>query len=150
VGELAHETAGMANAALLLIDIDHFKGVNDTYGHLFGDKVLRAVAHVLQANIKGRDLVARMGGEEFAILFVQATASGALAVAEQIRTAVAQGRVRSVAGEDLTGAVTVSAGLAVSLSGDSLENLIERADSALYEAKRSGRNRVCVAAAPAR
>jgi diguanylate cyclase len=101
VGELAHETAGMANAALLLIDIDHFKGVNDTYGHLFGDKVLRAVAHVLQANIKGRDLVARMGGEEFAILFVQATASGALAVAEQIRTAVAQGRVRSVAGEDL-------------------------------------------------
>jgi diguanylate cyclase (GGDEF)-like protein len=58
--------------------------------------------------------------------------------------------VRSVAGEDLTGAVTVSAGLAVSLSGDSLENLIERADSALYEAKRSGRNRVCVAAAPAR
>jgi diguanylate cyclase len=147
VSELMREEPGMAGAALLLVDIDHFKGVNDTYGHLFGDKVLRAVAHVLQANIKGRDLVARLGGEEFGILFVKASADGALAVAEQIRGAVSQGRIRSVAGPELTGAVTVSAGLAVATTDESLESLLERADGALYEAKRTGRNRVCVASA---
>jgi diguanylate cyclase len=145
VAELVHESPGMGGAALLLLDIDHFKKVNDTYGHLFGDKVLRAVAQVLQANIKGRDLVARLGGEEFAILFVKSTPDGARAVAEQIRTAVANGRIRSVTNQEQTGAVTVSAGLAVALAGDSLEHLLERADSALYEAKRTGRNRVCVA-----
>jgi diguanylate cyclase len=148
VSELVRDNSGMGGAALLLIDIDHFKKVNDTYGHLFGDKVLRAVAHVLQANIKGRDLVARLGGEEFAVLLVKATPEGAFAVAEQIRAAVSHGRIRTVTGNELTGSVTVSGGLAVALAGDTLEAMLERADSALYEAKRKGRNRVC-AASPA-
>jgi len=146
VRELTRDNpVGMEGAALLLVDVDHFKRVNDTYGHLFGDKVLRAVAQILQANIKGRDLVARLGGEEFGILFLKATPEGALGVAQQILAAVAQGRIRSVSGAEHSGAVTVSAGLAVASAGDSLNEVLERADTALYEAKRTGRNKVCVA-----
>jgi len=136
---------GLTGAALLLFDIDHFKQVNDTYGHLLGDKVLRAVAQILQSNIKGRDLVARLGGEEFAVLLLKSTPDGPLAVAEQIRAATAHGQLRSASGS-LVGAITVSAGIAVAAAGESLEAVLERADGALYEAKRTGRNRVCTAA----
>jgi len=135
---------GLAGAALLLIDIDHFKQVNDTHGHLLGDKVLRAVAQVLQSNIKGRDIVARIGGEEFGVLLLQATPEGALAVADQIRSAIAHGQIRTPTAGQLVGAVTVSAGVAIAAAAETLEALLERADSALYEAKRTGRNRVCV------
>jgi diguanylate cyclase (GGDEF)-like protein len=96
---------GLAGTALLIADVDCFKAVNDTYGHLLGDKVLRAVAHVLQANIKGRDVAARIGGEEFAVLLPQTTLRGATVLAEQIRCAVAEGRIRRPNGE-LIGAVT--------------------------------------------
>jgi diguanylate cyclase len=144
---MADASAGLDGAALLVIDIDHFKQVNDTYGHLLGDKVLRAVAQVLQANVKGRDLVARLGGEEFAVLLLQATPGGALAVAEQIRVAIAQGQIRTPTAGKLVGAITVSTGVAIAAPGDSLEAALERADAALYEAKRSGRNRVCVGGA---
>ena len=142
---MADASDRLDGAALLVIDIDHFKQVNDTYGHLLGDKVLRAVAQVLQANIKGRDLVARLGGEEFAVLLVHSTPAGALAVAEQIRTAIAHGQIRTPTSGKLVGAITVSVGIAIAAAGDSLETALERADGALYEAKRSGRNRVCVA-----
>jgi diguanylate cyclase len=142
--ELAHENAGgLKGAVILLFDIDHFKQVNDTYGHLLGDRVLCAVAHVLQANIKGRDLVSRFGGEEFAVLLVRADTSGALALANQIRIAVSQGRIRTGKESGHAGAVTVSVGMAVAGGGESLESVLARADTALYEAKRSGRNRVC-------
>ena len=144
---MADASDGLDGAALLVIDIDHFKQVNDTHGHLLGDKVLRAVAQVLQANIKGRDIVARFGGEEFAVLLLHATPAGALAVAEQIRVAIAHGQIRTPTAGKLVGAITVSAGVAIAAPGDSLETALERADGALYEAKRSGRNRVCVAAA---
>ncbi len=144
VREISQESPhGLRGAALLLVDIDHFKQVNDSYGHLLGDKVLRAVAHVLQSNVKGRDLVARVGGEEFAVLLLQATSAGALALAEQIRLSIAQGKVRSTTAGEHIGAVTISAGLAVAAAGESLEVIFQRADGALYEAKRTGRNRVC-------
>jgi len=143
---MAEGTDGLDGAALLLIDIDHFKKVNDTYGHLLGDNVLRAVSQVLQSNIKGRDLVARLGGEEFAVLLLRATAEGPMAVAEQIRTAIANGQIRSPAAGKLVGAITVSVGVAMAGPAESLEAVLERADGALYEAKRTGRNRVCVAA----
>ena len=142
----AETTDGLSGAALLCLDIDHFKHVNDTYGHLLGDKVLRAVAQVLQANIKGRDLVARIGGEEFAVLLLRATQDGPHVVAEQIRAAIAQGQVRSPTAGTLVGAITVSVGVAIAGADESLETVLERADGALYEAKRTGRNRVCVAA----
>jgi diguanylate cyclase len=147
VAQITAESAdGLAGAALLCIDIDHFKHVNDTYGHLLGDKVLRAVAQVLQSNIKGRDLVARIGGEEFAVLLLRATQDGPHVVAEQIRSAIAQGQVRSPTAGTLVGAITVSVGVAIAGGGEALEAVLERADGALYEAKRTGRNRVCVAA----
>jgi diguanylate cyclase len=134
--------------ALLLVDVDRFKTLNDTYGHLLGDKVLRAVAHILQTNIKGRDVAARLGGDELAVLLPGTTERGAEALAEQIRVAVAAGRIHRADGQDLKGIVTVSIGIAVGKPTESFEALMERADAALYRSKREGRNRVCVAPRP--
>jgi diguanylate cyclase len=134
-----------AGAALLIADIDHFKKINDTYGHLLGDKVIRAVAQVIHANIKGRDIAARIGGEEFAMLLPQTTVEGGKSLAEQIRTAVARGRIHRGERDENIGSVTLSVGVAVASDGETLEQLIERADAAMYEAKRNGRNRVCAA-----
>ena len=134
--------------AVLLVDVDRFKTLNDTYGHLLGDKVLRAVAHILQTNIKGRDVAARLGGDELAVLLPGTTERGAEALAEQIRVAVAAGRIHRTDGQDLKGIVTVSIGIAVGKATESFEALLERADAALYRAKREGRNRVCVAPRP--
>lgn len=131
--------------AVLLVDVDRFKTLNDTYGHLLGDKVLRAVAHILQTNIKGRDVAARLGGDELAVLLPGTTERGAEALAEQIRVAVAAGRIHRADGQDLKGIVTVSIGIAVGRATESFEALLERADAALYRSKREGRNRVCVA-----
>ena len=131
--------------AILVVDVDRFKTLNDTYGHLLGDKVLRAVAHILQTNIKGRDVAARLGGDELAILLPGTTERGAEALAEQIRVAVAAGRIHRTDGQDLRGIVTVSIGIAVGKATESFEALLERADAALYRAKREGRNRVAVA-----
>ena len=146
VEELQRDPPGLAGSALLVADIDHFKVVNDTYGHLLGDKVIRAVAHVLRSSIKGRDVAARLGGEEFAVLLPQTTLKGAAAVAEQIRGTVAQGRICRPDGNESIGQVTLSLGVAVAVAGDSLEALLERADAAMYAAKRAGRNQISLAA----
>src|SRR5579871_2174543 len=143
--DLQREPPGLLGSALLLADIDHFKVVNDTYGHVLGDKVIRAVAHVLRSSIKGRDVAARLGGEEFAILLPQTSLTGAAAVAEQIRGTVAQGRICRPDGNESIGQVTLSVGVAVARPGDTMEALLERADAAMYDAKRAGRNRVSVA-----
>jgi diguanylate cyclase len=145
VEDLLREPPGLLGSALLLADIDHFKGVNDTYGHVLGDKVIRAVAHVLRSSIKGRDVAARLGGEEFAILLPQTSVTGAAALAEQIRGTVAQGRICRPDGNESIGQVTLSVGVAAARSGDTLESLLERADAAMYSAKRAGRNQVSVA-----
>ncbi|HEY6482721.1 MAG TPA: GGDEF domain-containing protein [Steroidobacteraceae bacterium] len=145
VEDLQREPPGLAGSALLVADIDHFKVVNDTYGHLLGDKVIRAVAHVLRSTIKGRDVAARLGGEEFAVLLPHTSITGATAVAEQIRGTVAQGRICRPDGNASIGQVTLSVGVAVANTGETLEGLLERADAAMYNAKRSGRNRVSVA-----
>jgi diguanylate cyclase len=143
--DLLQNRTDLRGAALLVVDVDHFKHVNDVHGHLLGDKVLRAIGLTLQSNIKGRDVVGRLGGEEFAILLLQTVDKGAAALAEQIRAAIAGGRIRKPDGTELSGAITVSVGVAVATATESLETLMERADSALYTAKREGRNRVCVA-----
>jgi diguanylate cyclase len=138
----------MTGTSLLVLDIDHFKEVNDTHGHVLGDKVLRAIAHVLSSNVKGRDVAARIGGDEFAVLLPGTGQEGAGALAGQICAAVAQGRIRRADGGTM-GQVTLSIGIAVAEEGESLERLMERADTALYRAKRAGRNRVEVANGPA-
>lgn len=140
------EAGELQGGVLLVADIDRFKFINDTHGHLLGDKVIRSVAQVICANIKGRDIAARLGGEEFAAYLPQTSLAGAAALAEQIRAAVAAGRIRSKDGGEQLGQVTLSIGVAPAEAGDSLEQLILRADQAMYAAKAAGRNRVSVAA----
>jgi diguanylate cyclase len=143
--ELRLRPGGFAGTALMMIDIDHFKSVNDLYGHLLGDKVLHAVAYVLKSNIKGRDVAARLGGEEFAVLLPETSLAGATALARKICSLVSHGRIKRSDGQGTIGQVTLSMGVALAQEGESLEKLLERADAALYNAKRMGRNRVEIA-----
>lgn len=132
-----------ANLALLLLDIDHFKKFNDTYGHPMGDNVLRLVAQVLMNHIKGRDLAARYGGEEFAIILTDVGLAEGMAVGQQIcRLLETRPLMNRTTGQKL-GAITCSIGVAVYRAGEAMGNLVDRADKALYRAKRTGRNRVC-------
>ncbi len=136
----------LPSAALLLADIDHFKRVNDTYGHLVGDQVIRATAQVLKGAVKGRDVVARYGGEEFMVLLPDTPGQGALALAEQIRGAFGKLRIRRSGSDEVIAQVTISIGVATPLAGESIEQAIDRADKALYQAKNEGRNCVRLAA----
>jgi diguanylate cyclase len=142
---LALRPEGLTGCALLMVDIDHFKRVNDTHGHLLGDKVLQTVAQVLLTGVKGRDVAARLGGEEFAVLLPDTPTSGAVVLAEQIRRKVAQGRIRRTDRDDLVGSVTISLGVAAYQPGETLEEWIDRADQALYQSKQRGRNCVTLA-----
>jgi diguanylate cyclase len=144
--EIAESDGELNGAALLLADVDHFKQVNDTHGHLLGDKVLRTIAQTMRSSIKGRDIAARIGGDEFAILLPQTPLHGAAALAEQLRLAVAGGHIRRGNGTDFVGSITLSIGVAAAHRGETFESLMERTDAALYGAKRNGRNRVSVAA----
>jgi diguanylate cyclase len=128
--------------ALIMIDIDHFKRFNDSYGHQIGDGVLRLVARTLREGTKGRDLVARYGGEEFAVILVGSNLHGATAVAEQLRKSVGSKRItKKGAGGGSLGSITLSLGVAAYVPGEPLGRLVSRADQALYLAKRTGRNR---------
>jgi diguanylate cyclase (GGDEF)-like protein len=127
--------------ALMMLDIDHFKAVNDTYGHAAGDAVLRRLAEIMEKNIRPFDQVARYGGEEFVILVPETTIEGALAGAERLRMAVADTPFHIEQGKTID--VTVSIGVAACpRDADTGEGLIKAADDSLYQAKRGGRNRV--------
>ncbi|MGE0558560.1 MAG: GGDEF domain-containing protein [Burkholderiales bacterium] len=139
----ASGSGGLAGCSLLALDIDHFKKCNDSYGHLFGDKVIRTVAQILQANVKGRDLPARIGGEEFVVLLPATPLDGACVLAERIRSTIAAGRIRRNNGE-LIGNITLSIGVAHYRNDETLKDFLERADQALYDAKNGGRNRVSI------
>lgn len=130
---------------LAVLDIDHFKAFNDTWGHQTGDQVLRYVASVIGRSGVAPRTAARYGGEEFALIFPGETARAALAILEEIRGEVSS-RVlkRRSTNEDL-GAVTLSAGLAQRKPGELPASLVERADAALYDSKRAGRNRTSAA-----
>jgi diguanylate cyclase (GGDEF)-like protein len=128
---------------VLMIDIDHFKRLNDRYGHASGDSVLRAVGERISAAIRATDTPARYGGEEFAVVLRRANQAQAMEVAERIRQAI---RAIPPAELKLREPVTVSIGIAVSESAEvGLPNLLEAADQALYRAKREGRNRTVLA-----
>jgi len=130
------------NAALLLFDIDHFKQVNDTYGHAAGDDVLRELASRTMNSVRSVDLVARLGGEEFAVVMPETDSIIATAVAERLRLAVAREPFIVGAG-GVKVAVTISIGVtAAAEGGDCREWLLKRADDALYDAKAAGRNRI--------
>jgi diguanylate cyclase (GGDEF)-like protein len=127
--------------ALLMVDIDHFKQINDTWGHLEGDAVLVRMAAILNGEARERDTVARWGGEEFAILLPETRLAEAALIGERIRIAVVK------ASFDGTGPITASLGLTTSeTADDDVNTFVERADEALYRAKKSGRNRLCMSA----
>ena len=127
---------------LLMIDIDHFKNFNDTYGHQIGDQVLKLLALTLTETIKGQDTAARYGGEEFAVILPRTALSNAMRVAEDIRRRVGSRRVRNRATGQTLGQINVSIGVGMFAHGEPLGQLIARADRALYMAKHTGRNRV--------
>ena len=127
---------------LLIGDIDKFKSVNDSYGHVFGDKILKIVAKVFSNLIKGKDLAARFGGEEFIILLPETPLRGAQVVAESIRRSIEKGRVFNPKTGEEVQRVTISLGVTELVHGEAIEQAIARADEALYRAKGGGRNRV--------
>jgi diguanylate cyclase len=130
---------------LLIGDIDHFKAFNDTHGHRVGDQVLKQVARTLTQCIKGRDLAARYGGEEFAVILPVTDLAGAKKVGEQIRSSIAQKKIRLKSSGQELGGITMSIGATSYTPGEGLAALIERADQALYQAKNEGRNRIVLA-----
>ncbi len=132
--------------AVVMIDIDHFKSINDRFGHLAGDRILATAARRLESALRVSDLAARFGGEEFVAVLPATDQTTAEAVAERLRQAVGGTPIPSGLLDD-TVTVTLSAGVATYRPGDSVETLIERADEAAYAAKRAGRNRVIVAPA---
>jgi diguanylate cyclase len=131
-----------APLCLMLLDIDHFKRFNDTWGHQTGDQVLRLVAMTLKSNIKGKDMAARYGGEEFAAILPETDLEGAMIVADNIRKAVQAKELLKRSTNEKLGRITASFGVAMYKPGDTPATLIERADRCLYAAKHAGRNRV--------
>ena len=132
--ELEHSVNHPRSVSLLILDIDHFKKFNDTYGHQMGDYVLTQLVSVLKLNLRSADTLIRWGGEEFCVLLPRTLEEEALVMAERIRMRVASHSFSGVA------SVQVSMGLASSEEGDTVHDLFSRADQMLYEAKKRGRN----------
>ena len=134
-------------SALLVIDVDHFKLVNDTYGHLQGDDVLRAVVALLKRGVRAGDVIGRYAGDEFVVLLPRTTMDTAREVADRLRVAVERERVPLRGTPSETVSVTLSIGVATAEHADHVEAVFAAADRALYEAKRAGRNAVALAGA---
>ncbi len=134
------------NAHLLMVDADNFKDVNDTHGHLVGDEALKAIASTIRATLRSEDLVARIGGEEFAAFLPGTDAGEARRLAEAVRRSVETIDMRTQAGDPVT--LTVSIGAAADSASATLTDLVRTADRRLYEAKRAGRNRSVFASYP--
>jgi two-component system cell cycle response regulator len=141
--EIARASRYVLPLSFLLLDIDHFKVVNDRRGHQAGDTVLAAVGRLLSAQARKSDVVARWGGEEFVVALTNTDEPGGIVVAERVRLSIEELDVRDADGSRIP--VTASVGLACYQRGDSLEVLVDRADRAMYGAKTGGRNRVVVA-----
>ena len=133
--------------SIALCDVDHFKKFNDTHGHQVGDQVLRLVGRILVENVKGSDIPARYGGEEFIIILPETPLKGASIVADHLREKLASRKLARKGSEDSYGKVTMSVGVTEYIFGETMEELIERADGLLYKAKEGGRNRICAAMA---
>lgn len=146
----ATRDADSNNVELCIIfsDLDYFKKVNDKHGHLVGDQVLRVVASTLKGAVKGRDLVARYGGEEFAIVVLNTSIDNAKRLAENIRAEIAAKRMQRKDTRESLGTITMSFGVARYFPSEGVDSFLQRADRALYMAKRKGRNAVVEALPP--
>lgn len=133
---------------LLVIDIDHFKRFNDTYGHRIGDEVLKIVGQVLRTGVRAQDLPARYGGEEFCVLLPATAAGEAFEVAENVRRAVGKKSLKNARTGESYGRISISIGCSEMTDADTPASFFERADAALYRAKDAGRDRTCVDGAP--
>lgn len=131
-------------ALLLVLDVDHFKAVNDTYGHLVGDQMLQAVAHTMRACMRPMDTVARYGGEEFAIILPACQFGFGGKIAERVRKAVEDTRVQITPTRNLSVTVSIGGAYAMQWIRSTTALWAARADAQLYKAKQTGRNRVCI------
>jgi diguanylate cyclase (GGDEF)-like protein len=146
VRELNRSTRYDDPLSCVILDVDHFKQINDRHGHATGDKVLSFVGKVLGTTVRSCDVVARWGGEEFVLALPSTPLEGAVNVAERARAELEQAKVTSISGDPFT--MTASFGVAQLIPGETIDQLIDRADRAMYLAKSSGRNRVQPAAQP--
>ncbi len=128
--------------SLILIDLDHFKKINDTWGHEVGNQVLRLTASLIRSAVRRIDIPCRYGGEEFALILPGTQLALAVNVAERLREEIASTPLE-LDGEELRFTASMGATLSVAGQGDTVESFVDRADKLLYEAKRGGRNRVC-------
>lgn len=130
--------------SIMIIDADNFKSINDRYGHLVGDQVLRSIANTIKRSIRSVDMVGRLGGEEFVVVMPETSAEGALAASQNLMSHIRQARLRT---DDFVIQMTVSIGIAtVSLDDKNFDAVLQRADVALYAAKRQGKDRAVVSA----
>jgi diguanylate cyclase len=136
-----HMESGAA-LSLLMLDIDHFKAFNDSFGHQVGDEVLKVVARVLKDGVKGRDTPARYGGEEFTVVLPETCLEDAITVAEHLSAKLASRQLKNKRTGESHGILTISGGVAQYHLGEPINDFLHRADEALYQAKRDGRNRV--------
>jgi len=140
--EMTRSNKGNFMLTAFMLDIDHFKGVNDTYGHLAGDQVLISVAQTLTRSLRPSDMPVRYGGEEFTVFLPGTTTTNAKIIAERIRNNMENMSISLPDGTILQ--ITVSIGFSERIDNDTVASLIDRADKALYHAKENGRNRVCM------
>jgi diguanylate cyclase len=128
--------------SVIMMDVDHFKKINDTYGHKVGDSVLSFIGQTITGSVKGRDVPARYGGEEFIVLLPATSSEDACKLAESLRKQICSKALKVTKTQKTIGIVTVSCGVAQIRDEDSVDSVVDRADQALYLAKESGRNRV--------
>lgn len=127
---------------IALIDIDHFKKINDAHGHVIGDHAIRVVARLIQTHLRPQDVLCRYGGEEFCVLFYNTEPAECLSLLETIRSDISRRTIYHNRTGQSFGPMTISAGLARSQPGDDLETALQRADAQMYAAKSTGRNRI--------
>ncbi|MEQ8586465.1 MAG: PleD family two-component system response regulator [Thalassobaculaceae bacterium] len=146
LGRLMNDTAERQKPlALLVIDVDHFKQVNDTHGHAVGDRVLQHITELMRGGVRNVDLVSRLGGEEFVVVMPDTPEHFAMMVADRLREVIATTPLTLEDGQKLSVTISIGCALRHAQGEDSIDKLIARADDALYQAKRQGRNRVLLA-----
>jgi len=140
----AMQPQDLEKCSCLFIDIDHFKNVNDTHGHLLGDRVIAVVAGVIKVCVGDKGVASRMGGEEFAVILPGLSPAGVAEMAERIRSNVEKSRIRRHDRDEVIGTITVSVGAATPVPGERVAEMMRRADRALYKSKQDGRNRISI------